>query len=70
MPRKSKQHWTTNVVPWGTNEIVRKHPHREKSAKERDQLATSLMKEAYVFHFRAHQAERNDSHESQQQESA
>ena len=70
MPRKSKQHWTSKIVPWGTNEIVAKHPHCEKSATERERLATSLIKEAYVFHFRAQEADQNGSQEPPQQESA
>lgn len=55
MPRRSKRHWTAKVVPWGSNKIVAKHPHYEKSAKERERLATSLIKEAYTFHFREQQ---------------
>jgi len=66
MPRKSKRHWTAKIVPWGTNEIVAKHPHREKSQKEREELATSLIKEAYVFHFRANEADREGSQEPEQ----
>jgi hypothetical protein len=66
MGRKSKRHWTATVVPWGTREIAANHPHVKKSAKERGLLATTLFKEAYVFHFRQARSAQPNEQESHQ----
>jgi len=70
MGRKNNRHWTVTVVPWGTREIVGNHPHIKKSAKERGLLATALIKEAYIFHFREAHSALPDEQETRQRASA